>query len=238
MTYRIGNHTLHTYPMPLMNSNMYVLTSDDKAMIVDPCINEDAERLLAGSGVKELTVILTHEHYDHISGVNRLRDWLSSVPENRGCKVYASKACSIAIQKPTENLAEYFMAMMIKRSSEEQELAQKVFDRSYSCTADVTFEDTFELKWEDLKIVLVETPGHSPGSICAEIYETGKDRKPAALVTGDSLVYGNRIITRLPGGDRQKYREITRPYLEGFDRDTMILPGHGSIASLEEFEIV
>ena len=238
MNYRIGDHNLYTYTMPLMDSNMFVMISKSRALIIDPCINEEAEKLLEECGVKELSIILTHEHYDHISGVNRLKEWIHSDPDSGGCKVYANKACAAAITEPTGNLSEFFLAMMIKRSEEERELAKKIFDRSYSCTADVTFEGKIDLEWEYLRLVLIETPGHSPGSICVEIYEKDEKGNLLALVTGDSLVYGNKIITRLPGGDKQKYREVTKPYLEGFDKDTLILPGHGSIAKLEEFEIV
>ena len=237
MDYKIGKHNLYMYSMPLMASNMFILISSDRALVVDPCISDEAEMLLTTGGVKELMVILTHEHYDHISGVNRLREWLQSVYDGRFCRVFASKACATAIPEPRGNLSEFFMAMMIKKSFEEQELAKKIFDRDYSCSADVMFEGTMELDWEDLRIVMIETPGHSPGSICVEIYEKGKGGGLLALVTGDSLVYGNKIITRLPGGSKQIYREITKPYLESFDKDTLILPGHGSVAKLNEFEI-
>ena len=237
MNYKIGDYNLYKYAMPLMDSNMFVMISGSRALIIDPCINEEAEKLLRDSGVKELTIILTHEHYDHISGVNRLKEWIHSDPDSGGCQVYANKVCAAAITEPTGNLSEYFMAMMIKRSEEEQELAKKVFDRSYSCGADVTFEGKIELEWEDLRLVLIETPGHSPGSICVEIHKKDEKGNLLALVTGDSLVYRNKIITRLPGGDKQKYREITKPYLESFDKDTLILPGHGNIARLREFEI-
>ncbi len=237
MNYKIGDYNLYKYAMPLMDSNMFVMISGSRALIIDPCINEEAGKLLGDSEVKELTIILTHEHYDHISGVNRLKEWIKSAPDSGGCKVYANKACAAAITEPTGNLSEFFLAMMIKRSEEERELAKTIFDRSYSCGADVTFEGKIELEWEDLRIVLNETPGHSRGSICAEIYENAEQGDLLALVTGDSLVYGNKIITRLPGGDKQKYREITKPYLESFDKDTLILPGHGNIARLREFEI-
>ena len=105
----------------------------------------------------------------------------------------------------------------------------------YSCEADVVFDKEYMTDWAGLKIMLCSTPGHSPGSICAEIYdETGQ---LMALTTGDSLVEGNKVITRLPRGSKSDYRNITRPYLESFDPDTLILPGHGEIRRLKELEL-
>lgn len=233
----ISGHQIHTFTMPLMNSNMFILTSGRRALIVDPCISEEAERLLSENAVDDITVVLTHEHYDHISGVNRFKEWILSVPERKGCKVYAGKACAEAIPKPSGNLSEFFMAMMIKRSKEEQELAGEIFDRNYSCTADVVFTGRTEFEWEDLKLVLIETPGHSPGSICVEIYGKDDPDHLLALVTGDSLVQGNKVITRLPRGDKKAYREITLPYLQSFPDDTLVLPGHGEISYLKDLEL-
>ena len=45
------------------------------------------------------------------------------------------------------------------------------------------------------------------------------------------------MITRLPGGNKQDYREVTRPYLESIPGDTLILPGHGAVSLMKELEL-
>ena len=69
------------------------------------------------------------------------------------------------------------------------------------------------------------------GSICISI----EDRY---IFTGDSLVQGAKIVTRLPGGNKSLYKEITKPYLETFPKDAIIYPGHGEVSLMSELEIM
>ena len=230
---KIGNHTIYKYTLALISANMYLIISQKKALLIDPNVSEEATSLLEKQGVTDITVVLTHEHFDHISGVNHYREFAKGVGGK--CMVYAGAKCAEQIKDPDNNLSSYFEIMFFKKSEEERILAEKVFDRTYSCEADEAVLDGFALDWEDLKIVFRDTPGHSPGSICVEIYDATDSL--CALVTGDSLVNGNRVITRLPGGSRAAYRDITEPYLRSFGPDTVVLPGHGEISSIGCLEI-
>ncbi len=232
---KILDYELNKFTLPLITSNMYVIISEDEALIIDPNTDGDALELLRVSGIKSVTVILTHEHIDHISGVNGIRDYLSSVSDGRACMVYAGNACAESVTDPTQNLASFFEAMFITRSDEERDIARRIFDKDYCCSVDVAFKDHMELKWKNVVLVLRETPGHSPGSICVEIWD--HNGKMLALSTGDSLVQGNKVITRLPGGSKKQYNEITRPYLESFAPDTVVLPGHGEISLMKDLEL-
>lgn len=221
--------------MPIMNSNMFMILSEKKALIIDPCVNEEAEELLLKAEVDNITVILTHEHYDHISGVNRLRELMKK--GNGKCTVIANAYSCEAVKIPEKNLSEFFFAIVIKRSEEEKKLAEELFQNDYACTADISFEGTYSYNWENIKLILVETPGHSPGSICIEMYDEREPEKLLALATGDSLVEGNKVITRLPGGDKKAYKEKIFKYLESFPGDTTVLPGHGEISLLKDLEL-
>lgn len=231
----IGDHELYRFVLPLMTSNMYVMLSGDKGLVIDPLVSPEAEKLLREHDIKELLIILTHEHFDHISGVNSLRALMAGQKESRGCKVLASAGCAEAIKDPAENLSAFFSAVFIKHSEEERLLARTIFDKTYCCEADDNFHEETEVHWEELTLRLKATPGHSPGSICIEIYDTNGNL--IALATGDSLVQGNKVITRLPGGDRKAYNSITRPYLESFDGDTLVLPGHGETDFIKNLEL-
>ncbi|MCR5687375.1 MAG: MBL fold metallo-hydrolase [Lachnospiraceae bacterium] len=229
----IGGYRLYRYILPLLNSNMFIILSGHSALIIDPIDDEEALQLLEREGVDTITAILTHEHYDHICGVNALRDLMDRC--KGGIKVYANSCCAAAVREPDSNLSRFFLALFITRSDEDRMLAEKIFDMDYSCSADISFEGDMELGWEELKLRLHSTPGHSPGSICAEIYD--RDGKLTALATGDSLVEGNSVITRLPNGSRSDYRNITRPYLESFGPDITVLPGHGEISPMDGLEL-
>ncbi len=231
----IGKYEIHQYILPLMNANMFILTSGSKALIIDPNESDEAIAFLSDAGIRSITILLTHEHFDHISGVNRVREWLDTVPDHGFYTVYASAPCAAAIPDPTENMSKFFQAMFITKSDEARAMAEQIFDMNYSCTADRIVSDGDEIIWSDLKLKIRETPGHTPGSICIEIYDT--DENLTGLITGDSLVEGNKVITRLPNGSKTDYRNITRPYLESIPGDTTVLPGHGAVSLMCNLEL-
>lgn len=214
-----------------MDSNMFVIVNGTKALIIDPNTNSEAMDMLGSKGIDSLTIVLTHEHFDHISGVNALR---SLVPSG-DCVVIASENCSQMIPHPNKNLSRFYDIMFITKSENARKQAGEAFSFDYGCSADITFRNEYTFDWNNLTIKLKETPGHSPGSICMEIYDNNWTL--LALATGDSLVQGNKIVTRLPGGDKDVYRNITMPYLASFDGNTLVLPGHGSISHMKELEI-
>lgn len=218
--FKIHGHDVHTYIMPFLTSNMFVIPLENEAIVVDPLESEEAISLLREKGIERVHIFLTHEHYDHISGVNRFREIFV-------CTVYAQQACAENLKSPHTNLAAFFDALMLDRTPEERQEAHDMFDHEYACSADECFTSLKELRIGDLQLRLVETPGHSKGSICIEVDEQ-------YLFTGDSLVTGYKIVTRLPGGSKKLYQEITRPYLESFADAVLIFPGHGEVKTMGE----
>lgn len=216
----IGNRELYRFTMPVIDSNMYVLPIGKSWLIIDPCLSRGAGQLLAGCEVIDCLVLLTHEHYDHISGVNWLRERLK-------CEVVCSKICAEQIKDPKKNSSAYFEALFIDRDEETQKQISNMADKSYSCKADVTYAGRLEFQWNGLDIELGEAPGHSPGSQIIRINQTN-------YFTGDYLIPGEKVITRLPGGSKRKYEAVTKPYLQDIEPDSMIFPGHGEPSVLSE----
>ncbi len=229
----IGKYKLYKFCVPVMKSNMYIITGNNKALIIDPHINPAAEKMLDEEEINDISIILTHEHLDHISGVNRLREWASE--KDAACTVYCNNYTKKNVGDPRGNLAEFFYALMIGKTEDEVSEAKRIFKSDYVCEADIGFEDFMDFSWNDLEIILRETPGHSPGCICIEIRDDKEEL--LALATGDSLVQGNKVITKLPNGNKNDYRNITRPYLESFSRDALVLPGHGEVSIMKNLEL-
>lgn len=75
--FQIIDCELYSFSFDLIDSRMYLLISNDKALIIDPCVNTDALQLLKDKNIIDVIVLLTHEHYDHISGVNWVRGILT-----------------------------------------------------------------------------------------------------------------------------------------------------------------
>ena len=78
-------------------------------------------------------------------------------------------------------------------------------------------KDNDEIKIGKIKIKVIHTPGHSPGSVCFLV-----DNK---LITGDTLFVGNIGRTDLPGGDVKIMTESLKK-LKKLDDDIEVYPGH------------
>ena len=197
---------IRTYTTPYLSSHMYLIVENGHAVIVDPCETPELKRDLEG-----LTcdwVLLTHEHDDHITGVEWAKQAL-------GARVLCSAVCAENIQDPRTNYSYYYELM----KSVMTDLADPNSHLTpFSCTATDSFEFEHTLLWQGHTLFLKETPGHSRGGIC--ILLDGK-----CLFTGDSLMQAE-IATRFKGGSLQQYREQTLPYLRSLDADIAVYPGH------------
>lgn len=214
---------MYTYFFPPIDERMYLIIENRKAMIIDPCVSAEALHNLEKEQIEQIFVLLTHEHYDHISGVNWLREHFEDVT------VLCSKPCAEAIPNPHKNHAAYSSALYMDKQLDKK-LEEYGWEMDYSCYADNTFEGKMEFDWEGHHLYLIQTPGHSPGSICIIV-----DNK--ILFSGDSLVTGHPTITRLPGGSKKMYQEITIPFLKSLDSEMLVYPGHGEPQLLKEYKL-
>lgn len=204
---------IYRFSMPYIDSNMYMMIIGKNCLAVDPCISEEAGNLLRAHQIEDCLVLLTHEHCDHISGVNWLR-------RQAKCQVVCSKICAERIQDPKKNSSAYFHALFFDRDEAARKEIFEKADPAYSCCADAAYAGSLEFEWNGLKIELREAPGHSPGSQIIRI--NGK-----YYFTGDYLIPGEPVITRLPGGSRRQYEAVTKPFLQKISPDSVIFPGHG-----------
>lgn len=213
---------IHTYSFYPIDSKMYIILENKKALIIDPCVSEEAWQLIKDYSVSEILVLLTHEHYDHISGVNWLRENFSHV-----C-VLCSSECAKALPNPSKNLSNFWEVLFVGKDEETQEYVRNMDIQPYSCEADESFSDEQTIEWEGHTLYLKETPGHSKGSICIEM--DGK-----VLFSGDTLVTGYPTITRLPGGSKKEFKGTTLSYLRSLNPEFMVYPGHGEKQPLKMF---
>ena len=68
------NKKIQSYVFYPIDSCMYIWQEEDSVVIIDPCVSKDALLYLRERNINRILVILTHEHYDHISGVNWLKE--------------------------------------------------------------------------------------------------------------------------------------------------------------------
>lgn len=217
--------------MPALDSRMYIMKNDQnekEALIIDPLISDDAISVL--DTLTHSVVLFTHSHYDHISGMNWLRGKVS-------CTLLCSECCGNKIRDSHKNLAAFSNILIMDKTEEEKALCMDFFELDYTCQADKTFESEISFPFGSYQVDITHTPGHSDCSQCIRLRTSQQGLTPEIVFTGDSLVNGHKIITRLPQGSKKDYITVTKPYLEAISEDTLIMPGHGDWDLKKQFEI-
>lgn len=209
-----------------INSNMYVLLAEDEALMIDPHKNEELTELLKSKNVKKITILLTHEHHDHTTGVYWYQEHFeSTLICQQECAEYIARKQYL---RPT--LIAFILGEEdhINGTHVYEDFKKSFVPRQY--TADITYEDNYTLTWHNHVFQFYHIPGHSQGS--SLIILDGK-----YAFTGDSLLKDYPIILRFPGSDKKLYEQETLTFLN--DRladDMIILPGHGATFVLKEIK--
>ncbi|MFH1150447.1 MAG: MBL fold metallo-hydrolase [Actinomycetota bacterium] len=178
-------------------TNTYLVWEDssDHAVLIDPGLSE--RNVLEYLGSKGLTldaVLLTHAHPDHIAGA-------AEVAEATGADVYLH---SVEIEA-ARAMPAMLLAML---GIEELRLPPEI----------KPLEDGQVLELAGLRIEVLHTPGHSPGSVSFLIGE--------ALFDGDLVFRGSIGRTDFPGGDFEALMASVREKVFTLDPETKIYPGH------------
>ena len=90
---------------------------------------------------------------------------------------------------------------------------------------DLLLNDRDEISLGALKLRVLHTPGHTPGSICffADNY----------LIAGDTLFPGGPGRTDSPDDFRQIIKSVTQKLFQ-LPEDTQVYPGHGEATTIKE----
>jgi len=206
-----------------VSSNMFVLISRKEAVVFDPNENEELLTLFDEKSVERVHILLTHGHYDHISGVL----WLK---EHTQADVYCQKRCADRLansKRPISRLVAIILAEQDRKDGGHRYQDFKDSYKPFTISEDLTFDRTDLLKIGEYEIKVTSTPGHSEGSACYEINDK-------LVFTGDTLLQDVPVITRFPGGNKEDYEKIALPYLQSLDKNLIVMPGHGDPFVLSE----
>jgi|ERR1035437_1697877 glyoxylase-like metal-dependent hydrolase (beta-lactamase superfamily II) len=194
-----------------IDSNSFVLyeKGNSSCIVVDPGTS-DCIGLLNFFKINNLIpeyVFLTHEHFDHIWGVNKLKE---SFP----CKTVCSKECAEKIVDSKKNMSIFY-----------NQIGFKTFP------ADILIENIdFNLIWNNLKIEFIVSKGHTEGSICIFVEDklfSGdtiiKDHKTVVKFPGGNK---NNLLNSLD----IMFSKFDR-------KTIYVYPGHGNCFFLNEIAI-
>lgn len=196
-------------PVP---SNCYVIYSDAPnggCIVVDPG-SRDNTKLLNFLYEKKLTpsyIILTHEHFDHIWGVNDIVDRYQ-VP------IVCSELCSQRVKDSFDNCSAMYddtMAVVINGSV-------------------VSIESLgMKLQFGDETINFYSTPGHSDASVSFTV--------SSCLFTGDALIRDLKTVTKLPTGSKEKQEETLILFRKLQGLGFRVYSGHGESFELDSYNL-
>lgn len=143
-------------------------------------------------------LLLTHSHFDHIYGINEL------CKNYQQCVVYASKFDSEALVDDRKNLSHYHGHPTVFSGNHLKIIGEG---------------DVIPLMG-NIKIKVAATPGHEPGSLSFLMDDY--------IFTGDAYIPGVKVVTKLPGGDKNLAAESVERILR-FAEGKTICPGHGEM---------
>jgi hydroxyacylglutathione hydrolase len=188
----------------LFAENCFVIRRRDTndALVIDPGLQVDAViQRLSQDGLSVDRILVTHGHIDHVAGVPRLQ------AQTRAA--VAMHPDDLAILRWDEFAGLPFIPAGFGPFSIDQPL-----------------EHQQTLRFKDLSLQVLHTPGHTQGSVC---FVFGLD-----CFAGDTLFQRGIGRTDLPGGDMGKIVFSIRNILYRLPPKTLVYPGHGPRTSIEE----
>ena len=227
--YRIGTKDILVYRSVYapVKSNMFTILSGKEAAVFDPNIDEELLLIFKEKGIENVHILLTHGHYDHISGV----EWLKQKTE---AQIFCQSKCADRIANSKRPLARLVAFVLSEEDRKDGGHRYQDFKESYkpfSIKADSIFEKNKQLNIGELDFHVFSTPGHSEDSSCYMLFNK-------MVFTGDTLLQDFPAILKFPGGNKEDYEKISLPFLKSLSKDTIIMPGHGDPFILKDTKIV
>ncbi len=194
---------VHTLSVGPMQANCYILECEEtkKAIVIDP--GGDSDLILdfiESNKLKTEFIINTHAHIDHIASNEELKSRTSAL-------ICIHKEDADMLVNPQKNLS-FFIGSPISSPSPDRLL-----------------NDGDILESGTIRLQVIHTPGHSPGSISLLSQE--------CIFTGDLLFAGGIGRYDFPGSSYEELIRSLRKIME-LKSDLIVYPGHGPATTIGE----
>ncbi len=190
-------HEILPVGMLQCNCSIFGDEATHEAIVIDP--GDEIDRILAilaKHALKVKAIIITHAHIDHIGGAAKLK-------AATGAPVYMNQRDQ-----------ELYDGLEVQAGW----LGMRTPERT---VIDAVADEGSSVKLGDADFHILETPGHTQGSVSVWIPSEQK------LVAGDTLFRDSIGRTDLPGGDSRQILRSIHGKLMPLPEEAIVVPGHG-----------
>lgn len=193
-------------------TNCYFLyrEGNQECIVVDPADQGvSIYSALQKNGFRVAAILLTHGHFDHIWGLDALRDAVNAAEpeETEPVKAYAHEAEKELLRDARKNVSEQA-------------------GRPCVTYADVYVKDGQEISAAGMTCTVIGTPGHTAGGCCYYFEEAG------FLLAGDTLFAESVGRTDFPTGSMGTLVRSIRDKLFVLPDETKVYSGHGESTTI------
>ncbi|HEV2732962.1 MAG TPA: MBL fold metallo-hydrolase [Terriglobales bacterium] len=176
--------------------------STREGLVIDP--GDDIADVLAiihKHNLRIKQIVITHAHIDHVGGAMKLR---------------AATGAPILL-----NQNDYALLKMLDAQAAWIGVAPPG-----KVEIDHSVGQADSIKVASLSADVIQTPGHTEGSIC--LYFSAEKK----LIAGDTLFAGSIGRTDLPGGSFEKIISSLHEKVLALPDETVVIPGHGPLTTI------
>lgn len=199
------------FTVNMVEENCYLVYDRNReAVMIDcgayyPGEREEIARFIEEKGLTLRRLLCTHGHFDHVFGAD-----------------YIVKSYGTKLEMAEAEVDNY---------QQQNELLRRVMHRDLPISLpepSALFSDGETLKTGEMDILVIATPGHTPGGVCFYLESEG------LLFSGDSLFHGSIGRCDLPGGDESQLIKGLRARVLTLPESVTVLPGHGEATTIAE----
>lgn len=203
-----------------MHTNSYIVSVGKKeCIIIDPGDESDTIiRRLEAMNLIPLAIVFTHGHIDHTAGTEGIVQYFAGRDHHVSIGIHKDDAIYLGASSKEQN------RQLFSTFGEPGMEAFNSFETSVP-EAEFYFGEGDAIL--DSDIVVIHTPGHSPGSSC--FYSEPRE----AVFTGDTLFFNTIGRTDFPTGEPTQVEQAVTERLFTLPSHTRVFPGHGPVSSIE-----